>query len=302
MSAQSCSSCITKVVAAFTSDMIQQLAEVLNVLQTLWVYETIAKGVSTVCDRQSRNCRFVSSEFQCISNMAATLATPVAATNRPGDGDLTDEQIEALLARAAARLSQNPKNAEPDHKFSFPRLNTGPLAKPYITTGKGIAQLDSARLLDSKYRQQANGGRKVEDPIATKKLAVKQKEATAGNDWYNLPRTDLTPELKRDLQLLKMRNVLDPHRHYKKDGGKMKAPEFSQMGTIVEGPTEFFSGRIENKQRKRTFAEEVLANEKNNGRFKRKYGELQEKKTSGKKAFYKSLKDKRKSGKNKGAG
>lgn len=99
-----------------------------------------------------------------------------------------------------------------------------------------------------------------------------------------------------------MRGVLDPHRHYKKDGGKMKPPEFSQIGTIVEGPTEFFSGRIENKKRKRTFVEEVLAGEQDTGRFKKKYAELQTRKTSGKKSFYKALKAKRKTGGVKKAG
>lgn len=127
-----------------------------------------------------------------------------------------------------------------------------------------------------------------------------KKKATAGSEWFNMPRTDLTPQLKRDLQLLKMRNVLDPHRHYKKDGGKMKAPDYSQVGTIIEGPTEYFSGRVENKKRKMTFVEEVLAGEQETGRFKRKYGELQDKKTSGKKAFYKELKAKRNSGVKKG--
>lgn len=117
-----------------------------------------------------------------------------------------------------------------------------------------------------------------------------------------MPKTDLTPELKRDLQLLKMRSVLDPHRHYKKDGGKMKAPEYSQVGTIIEGPTEYLSGRIENKNRKRTLVEEVLAGEQQNGRFKKKYGEVQDRKGSGKKAFYKALKDKRKGGIKKGSG
>ena len=130
--------------------------------------------------------------------------------------------------------------------------------------------------------------------------AVQKKKATAGKDWYDLPRTNLTPELKRDLQMIKMRTILDPHRHYKKDGGKMKAPEYSQVGTIMEGPTEFFTGRIENKKRKRTFVEEVLAGEQETGRFKRKYGELQGKKNSGKKAFYKALKAKRNGGVKKG--
>ncbi len=125
---------------------------------------------------------------------------------------------------------------------------------------------------------------------------IQQKKATAGKNWFDLPATNLTPELKRDLQLIKMRGVLDPHRHYKKDGGKMQPPDFSQVGTIIEGPTEFFSGRVENKQRKKTFVEEVLAGEQETGRFKRKYGELQTKKTSGKKAYYTALKEKRRGG------
>lgn len=118
--------------------------------------------------------------------------------------------------------------------------------------------------------------------------------------WFNLPKTDLTPELKRDLQLIKMRGVLDPHRHYKKDNGKMQAPEFSMVGTITEGATEFYSGRIENKKRKQTIVEEVLAAEQENGRFTRKYGDIQTKKASGKKGFYKALQAKRFKGVKKG--
>lgn len=103
----------------------------------------------------------------------------------------------------------------------------------------------------------------------------------------------VTPELKRDLQLIRMRSILDPKRHYKKENGKVKAPEYSQVGTIIEGPTEFFSARIAKKDRKKTFVEEALATEKENGRFKRKYQEIQTTKTSGKKAHYKALQAKR---------
>lgn len=66
-----------------------------------------------------------------------------------------------------------------------------------------------------------------------------------------------------------------------------------QVGTIVEGNTEFYSARLPNKDRKRTFVEEVLAGEAETGRFKRKYNEVQTAKTSGKKAYYKALKAKR---------
>ena len=104
----------------------------------------------------------------------------------------------------------------------------------------------------------------------------------------------MTPQLKRDLQLIEMRSVLDPHRHYKKSTGKNKMSAFSQVGTVIEGPTEWYSSRIDQKDRATTFVAESMASERETGRFKRKYDEIQEKKTSGKKAYYKSLMEKRK--------
>jgi hypothetical protein len=91
-----------------------------------------------------------------------------------------------------------------------------------------------------------------------------------------------------------MRSVLDPKRHYKKDNKrKNDIPEFSQVGTIIEGPTEFFTARLTNKERKRTLMEEVLSGEKNTHRFKAKYNEIQTAKTSGRKTHYKALKTQR---------
>lgn len=123
-----------------------------------------------------------------------------------------------------------------------------------------------------------------------------QDKPTAGSNWYDLPKTELTPELKRDLQLLRMRSILDPKRHYKKENNKAQPPNYSQVGTIIEGPTEFFSGRIAKRDRKRTFVEEALVLEKENKRFETRYNDVQGKKRSGKKAFYKSLRTKRNSG------
>ena len=86
-----------------------------------------------------------------------------------------------------------------------------------------------------------------------------------------------------------MRSVLDPKRHYKKEYGKAREPEFSQIGIIQEGPTEFYSSRLPKKDRKNTLLDEVLASEAMNNRFKSKYAKVQNTKTSGKKAHYKAL-------------
>ncbi len=94
-----------------------------------------------------------------------------------------------------------------------------------------------------------------------------------------------------------MRSVLDPKRHYKKTNSKASlVPEYSQVGTVVQGPTEFFSARLLNKERKKTFVEEVLSRDDTMSRFKSKYDDVQLAKTSGKKAFYQQLQAKRKKG------
>ena len=94
--------------------------------------------------------------------------------------------------------------------------------------------------------------------------------------------------------MLEMRSVLDPKRHYKKESGKGKVPTFSQVGTVIEGPTEWYSSRINKKDRASTFVEENMAVERETGRLKRKYHEIQQIKTSGKKAHYRALMAKRK--------
>lgn len=106
-----------------------------------------------------------------------------------------------------------------------------------------------------------------------------------------MPLTDLTSTVKRDMQIIKARNVLDPHRHYRKDTSAL--PAYSQIGTLIEGNTEFHSSRILRKDRKKTIVDEILADGTSRDRFKRKYDELQKGKKSGKKDFYKKLKAQR---------
>jgi hypothetical protein len=90
-----------------------------------------------------------------------------------------------------------------------------------------------------------------------------------------------------------MRDVQDPKRMYKKQG-KFKIPAYSQVGTIIEGPTEFHSARLTKAERTNTFLEGALATESHGGRLNNRYGELQKQQRKGKKAFYKSVLAKRK--------
>lgn len=59
--------------------------------------------------------------------------------------------------------------------------------------------------------------------------------------WHDLPVTPITDEVKRDLRLLRLRGAMDPKRFYKKPE-KGKFPSRFAIGTVVEGPAEFYNG------------------------------------------------------------
>lgn len=56
-------------------------------------------------------------------------------------------------------------------------------------------------------------------PVKNKITLIFQKESekTKGPGWFNMKAPELTEEAKRDLEVLQMRSVLDPKRHYKND-------------------------------------------------------------------------------------
>lgn len=127
-------------------------------------------------------------------------------------------------------------------------------------------------------------------PRAWPLLTVCQKNPdSAGPDWFGLPKTDLTPEAKREFQILRMRGILDPKQHFRKDNRRHMVPKFSVFGTIVEGTARGERDRLTKKERKNTMVEEVLASQEHNPQFKRRYNKIQEKNASGKKGFYKKL-------------
>ena len=44
---------------------------------------------------------------------------------------------------------------------------------------------------------------------------LQSEKDTAGPGWYGLPATEMTPEIKKDIQLIKLRGYVDPKRFYK---------------------------------------------------------------------------------------
>lgn len=83
---------------------------------------------------------------------------------------------------------------------------------------------------------------------------------TAGDKWFGLPATVITEDVKTDLRVLRLRSAYDPKQFYKKFDDS-KFPKYFQFGTVIEGPTDWHSGRLSKKQRKQTLAEEIMADD-----------------------------------------
>ncbi|KAF8472451.1 Fcf2 pre-rRNA processing-domain-containing protein [Kalaharituber pfeilii] len=224
------------------------------------------------------------------------------------DGDLSDDVVAQLLKEAEERLRlkaaggaslQTSSSASASSSIStpaslpisFPKLDPGPLPKPYVIS-KGSISLTSVPAISAAEDRAL--ARTIDDPVLVKKKpTVEDKEATAGAQWFDMPRTHMTEEVRRDIQLIQMRSVLDPKRHYKQNVLK-EVPKYSQMGTLIEGNTEFFSARLTRRERKKTILEEILAAKETTDRFRRKRAEIDARTKVGKKEYYRKLKEKRK--------
>lgn len=119
------------------------------------------------------------------------------------------------------------------------------------------------------------------DPRQLNKLARKSVKDTSGKGWFDMPAPTITPELKKDLEILQLRHVIDPKRHFKRAGKSKALPKYFQVGTVVEPASEFYSSRLKNRERKATLVDELLSDQSLKSYRMRKVREIQEIRTPG---------------------
>jgi hypothetical protein len=106
-----------------------------------------------------------------------------------------------------------------------------------------------------------------------RKTHSKIHDHTAGSGWFHMNPTPMTNQLKTDLSLIRNRNYLDPKKFYKSadsfDG------KILQVGTVIEGSTEYYSSRMTRKERRMNITEELMADANVRQYAKRKYLDIQ---------------------------
>nr|GMD77518.1 rRNA-processing protein fcf2-like [Ipomoea batatas] len=116
------------------------------------------------------------------------------------------------------------------------------------------------------------------DPKKLKKLLRKEVKDTAGKNWFDMPAPSITPELKKDLQLLKVPS-LSLFVYLIQNAFDMMV--IFMVGVVIEPASEFYSSRLSKKERKATLAEELISDTNLVEYRKRKVREIEEQKRPG---------------------
>ncbi|KAG7348016.1 Fcf2 pre-rRNA processing [Nitzschia inconspicua] len=101
-------------------------------------------------------------------------------------------------------------------------------------------------------------------------------DTSAGKGWFGMTPTPLTEEVKTDLAVIRNRTYLDPKRFYKSAD---KHHRVVQVGTVVEGASEYFSSRLTKKERRSNFTDEIMADPASSDYAKNKFKEMSREKT-----------------------
>jgi hypothetical protein len=118
-----------------------------------------------------------------------------------------------------------------------------------------------------------------------KRGAKRAPDDSAGKGWFGMKPSAMTDDLKTDLAIIRNRTYLDPKRFYKSTDRHHKVV---QMGTVIEGASEFYSSRLTKKERRANLTEELMADQATSDYAKNKF-----KKVAAEKAYQAELRKNR---------
>jgi len=143
----------------------------------------------------------------------------------------------------------------------------------------GLNELPSVKsMLDQEFNKVKDG--KFISSITKEQRLKQDKREGRVRAWHEMQSHELTEENKNDLVALQLRRFIDPKRHYKGNDSKGLPTSF-QIGTVVEGLGDYKSDRLTRKERKRTFVEEIMADDRLEAYSKRVFRDIQSSKSSG---------------------
>lgn len=153
-----------------------------------------------------------------------------------------------------------------------------------------MSHLDSSRIIHKSKKaplfQKPKG-------VGMKMQAEFVENKPCSRKFHDLAETKMTPEIARDLKIIKMRNYLDPKRFYKSADSKNLPTKF-EIGTIVSGSFDSSAERVSKKQRRSTIVQEIMSDTKIKKYAKKTFINSQNEKLKGGKLWYAKQAEKKK--------
>lgn len=115
-----------------------------------------------------------------------------------------------------------------------------------------------------------------QDPSKVNRELRKMERKTAGKGWFDMKAVEYTPELRREMRMLKLRGAYDPKRFYK-NADTTRLPTHFQIGTVIGGAADWHSARLAKRDQKQTLAEEILADKDIERVRRNRFAKIQEK-------------------------
>uniref|UniRef100_A0A914XH88 Fcf2 pre-rRNA processing C-terminal domain-containing protein n=1 Tax=Plectus sambesii TaxID=2011161 RepID=A0A914XH88_9BILA len=215
----------------------------------------------------SSNIPKLPADFQAFS------CTPVLTENEDATQDSADFFVldtgaadESLKEKASKTNATEDKSNNPAGKHKAPKT----------FEDRQIEAVLAKSLIQPGYEQRYNEGAKSQSKKAIKRHNKAEKEKTKGSSWFGLPATELTEDIKRDLEVIQMRDSLDTKTHYKSNDRPV-LPKYFQVGRILEHKADFYNSRVSMKNRKKSIVDELLADANFQRQNKRRYDDIKAK-------------------------
>jgi len=193
---------------------------------------------------------------------------------------------EAMPPEERARIARLAKRIPYDKSLDTGFITLDPAVKParFDPKDRITSVIDPGGVAASNEDTLASKLKKVAEsheekpPPPKPKLSKREKREKAeespktARGWFDMPAAEQTPEFKKFMRLIHLREHLFKNRHYKKIASR-SMPRFAQVGTVLPGAGERMPDR---KKRKRTWAEEVLGDDEmvwRKGRYDTEIGE-----------------------------
>ncbi|GAA5916247.1 Fcf2 domain-containing protein [Sporobolomyces salmoneus] len=209
------------------------------------------------------------------------------------EGDSDEEEGNDGTPKASTSKSHLPAASlvRPlSSSFSLvPSTSNIPLETPAVDLkGKSRAgpialSQDLAGVLKSTQNGQGEKWGLAPVPRLSKKQYKANQPHTAGSKWFDMPATPMTPELKREIDAMRLKNALDPKKFMKGGAKNEKIGEFFQVGHIITPNTRATTSNSLPTASKRSFVEELVEDEQARAYAKKKTKEVMQKGMSGRK-------------------